>query len=100
MRQRKSHGVDDHGDAEAVAHVLGGDRFAALGVEDDDQVGHRDDDLTVAQGDEVFVLETKLEHRAGVVAGAFDLRLATRKSGFGTARDVGDLAGEDTESSR
>src|SRR5262249_22567174 len=38
----------DHGDAEAVAQLLGRDRLAGLRVEDDDQVGHGDDDLAVA----------------------------------------------------
>src|SRR5262245_42475816 len=55
-------GRRDHSHPEAVAELLGGDRLSGLGVEDDDQVGDGDDDLAVAQRDEMLVLEAQLQH--------------------------------------
>lgn len=50
-------------------------RITGLGIENHDQVRRRGDDLAVADGEEVLVLETELERGAGV--GALDPGLAS-----------------------
>ena len=45
----------------------------------------------------MLVLEPQLQHRAALLARSLDPRLAACEAGFGSARDVGDLAREDAE---
>src|SRR4051812_31330931 len=54
-----------HADPEAIAQLLSGDRIAALGVENRDQVRNGDDDLVVFDDDQVLVLETDRHLAAG-----------------------------------
>ena len=80
VRQRGSHGAPIDADPEAVAQLLGRDRLAGLGVQDDDQVRHASR-RPRRRGCATRCSFWKLEHerRAGVVAGAVDPRLAARE---------------------
>src|SRR5262245_50665458 len=87
----------DHRDPEAISQLLGRDRLAGLGIEDDDQVRYRGDDLSVADRDQVLVLEADAEDRPGILADALDARLALGEARLRPPLDVGDLATEDPE---
>ncbi len=88
-------GDAEDGDAVAVAHTLGGDRFASVDVQHGDQIGDGDLDLVINAGNQVFVLEADLELLAAVFVDAIHESVTFGKTGFGAPLDIADLALED-----
>ena len=88
-------GDAEDGDAVAVAHTLGGNRFAGVNVQHGDQIGHGDLDLVINAGDQVFILEADLKLLAAVFVDAIHKGVTFGETGLGASLDIANLAFED-----
>src|SRR4051794_15319883 len=87
-------GQGNDGDAHAVTDRLGAERISGNRVENAYQIGRHDQRLTVAPGEDPFVLKGKFEPPIAVLVQPFDDATAAQEALGGAARDIDDFAAE------